>query len=82
MEDGDVFDFRGMRLDWFRLQVRSHQENETSFAAGAGRQTWVQIVFEILSQYFLCSIELAWCNGTTIIVSKVSKPAHLALQAG
>lgn len=21
VEDGDVFDFRGMRLDWFRLQV-------------------------------------------------------------
>lgn len=22
VEDGEVFDFRGMRLDWFRLQVR------------------------------------------------------------
>lgn len=21
VEDGEVFDFRGMRLDWFRLQV-------------------------------------------------------------
>ena len=48
MEDGDVFDFRGMRLDWFRLQVRRHQENETSFVAV--RQTWVQRVFRILSQ--------------------------------
>lgn len=23
VEDGEVFDFRGMRLDWFRLQVCS-----------------------------------------------------------
>lgn len=28
VEDGDVFDFRGMRLDWFRLQVctQSHRK--------------------------------------------------------
>lgn len=28
VEDGDVFDFRGMRLDWFRLQVCTHSHRK------------------------------------------------------
>lgn len=35
VEDGEVFDFRGMRLDWFRLQVSTHPflKHKCSFSA-------------------------------------------------
>lgn len=31
VEDGEVFDFRGMRLDWFRLQVHHFTRLYCSF---------------------------------------------------
>lgn len=37
----------------------------------AHHQTWVQTVLIFLQMLQLHSIELAWCNGTNVIVSKV-----------
>lgn len=37
----------------------------------AHHQTWVQIVLIFFQMLQLYSIELAWCNGTNVIVSKV-----------
>lgn len=50
MEDGEVFDFRGMRLDWFRLQV-SHAQLEPRPPGGKGPPGVGKMVVVVVSSF-------------------------------
>ncbi|MEQ2199546.1 Nck-associated protein 1, partial [Xenoophorus captivus] len=54
VEDGDVFDFRGMRLDWFRLQVKAPEKGFLCFVKMIQKNKWKQIAFVELCPTLVC----------------------------